>query len=964
MQNLQEQVEHQLFAFAEPTRRWIRSVGLAIAVGVAYFLAARLSLALLSKPDGVAVFWPAAGVAAGVLIALGPKARLPVAAGAMAATIVANLLGDRTVWSAIVFAVCNAGEALLVAGLIEHFFGSAFSLGRLRHVFGLLAAVIVGTAVSGVGGTLGYVWFHTSAAPVLTIWHHWFTSDALGIITVAPLLIGLSSAMRDPPPRDEAIEGIVALVTLSAVNELIIFLPRDPWSTIVPIVLLFPLLLWLAARCRPVFSAAAAFIVALTIVWTTTFSIGIFGEASFQSAQRILIAQAGILAVSLCAFVLAALFSERRQHVVALKESEARTPELRLLYETAPIGLAFLSPDCRYLQINRHLTEICGISVADHIGRSVRDTVPQVADQVENIVQTILRTGESITGVEINGQRPDGRNADRVWITYWHPLKAANGDILGVNVVAEEITERKRSEAALAASETRFRELADNMSQFAWTANAEGWTYWYNKRWHDYTGTTPEEMQGWGWQKVHHPDHVDRVVNGIRQCFQTGTPWEDTFPLRGRDGSYRWFLSRALPIRDEAGDLVRWFGTLTDVNVQIEAEQALRDLNETLEQRVEAEARERARIWNVSQDLLVVADMEGRFVAVNPAWKATLGWSEGELLNKSFEWLVHPDDLTKSRDQQVRVSKGHNVLHFENRLLDKWGSYRWLSWKAVTEKDYVYAVARDVTDLKNAEDQLRTSRRELAEVSRHTMMGAMAASIAHEVNQPLAAIVTNANAGLRWLARPQPDVDEVRSLLKRIVDDGHRASEVIAAIRSMFRKDVGERNPLHVNDLVKEVLAVVHGELESHQVSLQTVLSDGLPPVMAEQTQLRQVILNLIMNAIDAMSSVADRERILIVRSETDGSDNVLISLEDSGTGIDPDHMDRIFDAFFTTKAHGMGMGLSICRSIVESHGGKLWVSARSPYGSIFSAQLPAAASGDAYNVQPVPQQQHLAGGA
>ena len=172
----------------------------------------------------------------------------------------------------------------------------------------------------------------------------------------------------------------------------------------------------------------------------------------------------------------------------------------------------------------------------------------------------------------------------------------------------------------LTASEARFHELADNMSQFAWTADAKAGSYWYNKRWYDYTGTTLEEMQGWGWQKVHHPDHVERVVNRIRQCFETGKPWEDTFPLRGRDGTYRWFLSRALPIRNEAGDLVRWFGTNTDVTEQIEAENALRNLNETLEQRVEAEAQERARIWNVSQDLLVVTDMEGRFVAVNPAW--------------------------------------------------------------------------------------------------------------------------------------------------------------------------------------------------------------------------------------------------------------------------------------------------------------------------------------------------------
>ncbi len=155
-QELQKQFEHKLPAFADPSRRWVSSIVLAIAVGIAYFLAARLSLALLTKPDGVAVFWPAAGVAAGVLIVLGPDARLPVAVGAMAATIAANLLGDRNVWSAIVFALCNAGEAVFVAGMIEFYFGSSFSLGSLRDVLGLLAAAILGTAVSGIGGTVGY----------------------------------------------------------------------------------------------------------------------------------------------------------------------------------------------------------------------------------------------------------------------------------------------------------------------------------------------------------------------------------------------------------------------------------------------------------------------------------------------------------------------------------------------------------------------------------------------------------------------------------------------------------------------------------------------------------------------------------------------------------------------------------------------------------------------------------------
>jgi PAS domain S-box-containing protein len=267
--------------------------------------------------------------------------------------------------------------------------------------------------------------------------------------------------------------------------------------------------------------------------------------------------------------------SERGAAVKSSVVMFPQQPALQLIYDTAPIGLAFLSPDCRYLQINQRLTEICGISVEDHLGRSVRDCVPGLADAVEGIVRSIMETGEPVIGIEVAGQRAD-QIEERFWLTSWHPLHSPSGEIVGVNVVAEEITERKRAEKALRDSEARFRELANNISQFAWTADASGWIYWYNQRWHDYTGTTPEDMAGWGWRKVHHPDHVERVVARISECFASGTPWEDTFPLRAADGSYNWFLSRALPIRNEAGEVVRWFGTNTDVTKQIEAENALR----------------------------------------------------------------------------------------------------------------------------------------------------------------------------------------------------------------------------------------------------------------------------------------------------------------------------------------------------------------------------------------------------
>ncbi len=311
---------------AAPTLHWTRSIWLAVLVACVYILAARLSLSLLT-PEGVAVFWPAAGIAAGTLIVAGPSARLAVVVGTMAATIIANLLGDRNLWSTIIFAICNAGEAVIAAGLIERYFGSPFSLNRLRHVLGFLGAAIVATAISGIGGTLGFVLFHGPTSSAFVTWQNWFASDALGIVTIAPLMIGLASAVRQPPGQSETVEGLVALACLVVMSVVVISLPPGPWTTVVPIALLFPLLLWIAARCRPVFAAAAAFIVTLAIVWTTTIGVGHFGDPGVPMADRVLAARAGILAVALCAYVLAALFAERREHEAALVESEGRLQE-------------------------------------------------------------------------------------------------------------------------------------------------------------------------------------------------------------------------------------------------------------------------------------------------------------------------------------------------------------------------------------------------------------------------------------------------------------------------------------------------------------------------------------------------------------------------------------------------------------------------------------------------------------
>jgi C4-dicarboxylate-specific signal transduction histidine kinase len=230
---------------------------------------------------------------------------------------------------------------------------------------------------------------------------------------------------------------------------------------------------------------------------------------------------------------------------------------------------------------------------------------------------------------------------------------------------------------------------------------------------------------------------------------------------------------------------------------------------------------------------------------------------------------------------------------------------------------------------------------ELTRVARLMTMGQMAASIAHEINQPLAAIVTNGRAGLRWLAKVEPNLDEARAALDGVVKDGHRASDVIGSIRELFRKDEHGKTPLDINKLIREVLGFLQGELSKERVSVHTELISELPNVLANQVQLQLVLRNLIMNAIEAMSSVRDRERVLHVRSEISEPRGVLVMVADSGTGIDQESMNRIFDAFFSTKSHGMGVGLSICRSIVEAHGGQLSATSARPRGSVFRIFFP-----------------------
>ena len=250
--------------FGSPAHSCLGVVGLAVAIGIAYFVAAQLGLALRAKPGGVAVFWPAAGVAIGALIALGPNARLPVAAAVVVATIASKLLITGNLWLGITFGLVCVGQTLLTAWLIEHWFGRAFKLADVPQVLGFLVASAIGAAMAAVGAVAAVSLVVQSTASPLDVWRHWFASCLLGTVTVAPLLIGLGEAVRELPPRRELIEGGLGVVTLAVLSVFVISLPQGPWATALPVALVFPLLLWIAVRCRPVFAAAATFVVSLS----------------------------------------------------------------------------------------------------------------------------------------------------------------------------------------------------------------------------------------------------------------------------------------------------------------------------------------------------------------------------------------------------------------------------------------------------------------------------------------------------------------------------------------------------------------------------------------------------------------------------------------------------------------------------------------------------------------------------
>jgi len=366
--------------------------------------------------------------------------------------------------------------------------------------------------------------------------------------------------------------------------------------------------------------------------------------------------------------------------------------------------------------------------------------------------------------------------------------------------------------ATLQSSEDRLRRVIDTIPAHVWSTRPDGSVDFINQRWLESTGLSVQDALGWDWASVVHPEDLARFVAEWHAALAAGEPMESEARLRRADGDYRWWLIRNVPLRDELGNVIKWYGTSIDIE-----------------------------------------------------------------------------------------------------------------------------------DRKRAEEALRQAQTDLARVSRVTTMGELTAALAHEVNQPIAAAVTNANTCLRWLTRDHPDVEEARAAAMRIVKDGTRAGEIIKRIRLLFQKGTSQRELVDVNEVIREMIVHFRSEATRYDVQIRTALALDLAQVMADRVQLQQVLMNLMLNGMDAMKDM-DGTRELAIKSQRAENEQVLVTVSDTGVGLPQQQAEQIFKAFFTTKSHGTGMGLSISRSIIESHGGRLWADDNSPRGASFCFTLPTKA--------------------
>jgi PAS domain S-box-containing protein len=541
------------------------------------------------------------------------------------------------------------------------------------------------------------------------------------------------------------------------------------------------------------------------------------------------------------------------------------------------------------------------------------------------------------------------------------PLSTGGGAIfgaLGFNVISEErdwpaelvsrlqlvaqifanALARKHAEQALRESEARFRLLADSAPVLTWISGPDKRCTYFSLPWLEFTGRTLEQELGDGWIEGVHPEDLQRCVDTYVRAFDAREPFTMEYRLRRHNGEYRWILDNGVPLFEADQRFAGYIGSCVDIHERKKRNEKVKREQDFLRQ-----------VIDCAPNLIFAKDRQGRFTLANQAVADIYGTTVEALIGKTdadFNRSGEEVELFRRIDLEVMDSLQERFVA-EEHVTDATGKVHWLQTvkRPILDENgtanQVLGSATDITARKRTEMEMAQQRNELAHLARVAMMGEMTASLAHELNQPLTAILSNAQTAQRLLDDPAPDMKEIREILEDVVSDDKRAGEIIRNLRNLMKKSELKSEALDLNSVILEVIEIIRSDALIKNVSVAAQLAPELPAVRGDRIQLHQIMLNLTINALDAMKGIPVSERRLEIATKRINAHSVQVAVEDAGTGIPPDQIDKVFEPFFTSKSHGLGMGLAICRSIINMHGGRIWATNNPGSGATFRFVLP-----------------------
>lgn len=630
--------------------------------------------------------------------------------------------------------------------------------------------------------------------------------------------------------------------------------------------------------------------------------------------------------------------------IEALRVAEAR---LRRAQEAGGVGVFSVDLKTEILSPTPEFCRIYGIEDTDAVPISLIQALVFDEDQKVASNPQTRQSGTSPLNVEYRIRRADDGRKRIIARRGEFEFDGGARPVRFVGVV-QDVTERRKAQRELRESEARFRALAQAIPNHVWTAAPDGRLDWFNDRVYEYAGRNQGELDGDGWVTLVHPDDVASTGERWKKALEAGEMYHAEFRLRDRSGTFRWHIVRAVPITDEGGRVLRWIGTNTEVEELRATREKLEGLNRTLEQRVTERTADRDRMWRLSTDVMLVASLDAKVAAINPAWTSMLGWCEEDLIGRSFMDLIHPDDVQATLDEVGKLGQGVTTFLFENRYAHKDGSYRAISWTAVPDDGFIHAVGRDVTEERHAAETLRQTELALLQAQKMEAIGNLTGGVAHDFNNLLQVVAGN----LQLLSKDITGNEKAERRITNALSGVNRGAKLAAQLLAFGRRQALEPRVVNIGRLVRgmdEMLRRTIGE----GVEIETVISGGLWNALVDPMQIENAILNLAINARDAMEGFGKLtieagnafidDAYARMHDDVRPGQYVVLSVTDTGSGMSAELMAKVFDPFFSTKPEGKGtgLGLSMVYGFVKQTGGHVKLYSEVGHGTTVKMYLP-----------------------